>query len=231
MIEDDGQEAPRAKLLMNRIENYNSDQYPLKEPMVRIRYSEKNEFKTGSYYTLTEAEKKIQEVSAKEKERGSSIQSHDGQTENYLLDYTLYYEKNGEKQKLDGYLGIGSGGTGIVESIREQTEEKMSDTSWLNNIRSKGEEIYQSYMTELADIQEYVLPYLQQFVILPEREMISQSAQVIKKDGSVRCVVSNVGIKKQNEKKLSIHERIERNREILVGQNGRHKEVMEKEWG
>lgn len=231
MIEDDSQEAPRAKLLLNRIENYNSDQYPLKEPIVRIRYSERNEFKIGGYYTLTEAEKKIQEISAKENERASSTQNHDGQKENYLLDYTLYYEKNGEKQKLDGYLGIGSGGTGIVESIREQTEEKMSDTSWLNNIRSKGEEIYQSYMTELADIQEYVLPYLQQFVILPEREMISQSAQVIKKDGSVRCVVSNVGIKKQNEKKLSIHERIERNREILVGQNGRHKEVMEKERG
>lgn len=230
MIEDDGQEAPRAKLLLNRIENYNSVQYPLKEPMVRIRYSERNELKTGSYYTLTEAEKKIQEVSAKEKERGSSIQSHDGQTENYLLDYTLYYEKKGEKQKLDGYLGVGSDGMGIVESIRKQTEDKMEDTSWLDNIRSKGEEIYQLYMTELTDIQEYVLPYLQQFVMLPEREPAVQQASEINIGAAAKSGSSQVGVRKNTEeKKLSIHERIETNREILAGQRGRKPEVKEME--
>lgn len=133
---------------------------------------------------------------------------------------------------LDGYLGIGSGGVGIVKSIQEQTEEKMSDASWLDNIRSKGEEIYQSYMTELADIQEYVLPYLQQFITLPERETILQPSQEAKAVRNARTAILNAGTTKQMDvKKLSIHERIERNREILSGKNGRHKEVKERDRG
>lgn len=226
MIEDDAQEAPQAKLLLNRIESYEAEKYPEKEPIIRIRYSENHVFRAGSYYKLSEAEKKIQEISAREKERDSSTKDHDIQRENYLLDYTLYYEKNGEKQKIDGYLGIGSGGTGIVQSIREQTEDKLSDTSWLDNIRSKGEEIYQSYMTELTDIQEYVLPYLQQFVMLPECDPVTLQVQEMMIGTVNKSNSSDIGMKNKGEtKKLSIHERIERNQEILVGQRGRNTEI------
>lgn len=222
MIEDDALEAPQAKMLLNRIEDYESDKYPEKEPMLRVRYSENQAFRAGSYYKLSEAEKRIQEISS----HNSDTQDHDVQAKNYLLDYTLYYEKNGEKQKIDGYLGIVSGGAGIVQSIREQTEEKLSDVSWLDNIRSKGEEIYQEYMMELTDIQEYVLPYLQQFVTLPEREPLKQKKTetiVDEKAGSVGDHIQN----RKESKKLSIHERIERNKEILAGQNGRKAEIKE----
>ena len=228
MIEDDAQEAPRAKLLLNRIESYEADKYPVKEPMVRIRYSENPAFRAGSYYKLSDAEKKIQEISAREKEHNGSASDHDVQKDNYLLDYTIYYENNGEKQKIDGYLGIVSSESGIVQSIKEQTEEKLSDTSWLDNIRSKGEEIYRVYMTELTDIQEYVLPYLQQFVALPEREPVTQQVHEMEKGTVVKSNSSETGIKKKSEeKKLSIHERIERNREKLAGQHGRNTEVKQ----
>lgn len=228
MIEDNAQEAPQAKLLLHRIEGYEADKYPEKEPMIRIRYSENPAFRAGSYYKLSEAEKKIHEISNAEIKHDSSAQAHNLQKENYLLDYTLYYEKNGEKRKIDGYLGIVSEGAGIVQSIKEQTEEKLSDTSWLENIRSKGEEIYQLYMTELADIQEYVLPYLQQFVTLPEREPITQQVHEMEKGTVVKSNPSETGMKKNSEeKKLSIHERIERNREILAGKRGRNTEVKE----
>ncbi len=222
MIEDDAQEAPQAKLLMNRIEGYEADKYPKKEPMIRIRYSENQAFRAGSYYKLSEAEKKIQEISS----RNSGTQDHDVQEENYLLDYTLYYEKNEKKQRINGYLGIVSGGAGIVQSIKEQTEEKLSDVSWLDNIRSKGEEIYQEYMMELTDIQEYVLPYLQQFVTMPERESLKHKKTEIIVDKKAGSVVNHIQAQKEG-KKLSIHERIERNREILAGQNGRKSEIKE----
>lgn len=224
MIEDNAQEAPQAKLLLNRIEGYEVDKYPDKEPMLRIRYSENQAFRAGSYYKLSEAEKKIQEISSD----NSGIQDHDVQEENYLLDYTLYYEKSEKNHRIDGYLGIVSGGAGIVQSIKDQTEEKLSDVSWLDNIRSKGEEIYQEYMMELMDIQEYVLPYLQQFVMLPEKEPVALQVQEVMVGTTVKSNSSDVGMKNKGEtKKLSIHERIERNREILAGQRGRNAEVKE----
>lgn len=224
IIEDNAQETPQAKLLLNRIEGYEADKYPEKEPMIRIRYSENQAFSAGSYYKLAEAEKKIQEISSNN--RGT--QDQDVQEENYLLDYTLYYEKNEKKQRIDGYLGIVSGGAGIVQSIKEQTEEKLSDVSWIDNIRSKGEEIYQEYMMELTDIQEYVLPYLQQFVTLPEKEPVASQMQEAMVGTASKSNPSDVGMKNKGEtKKLSIHERIERNREILAGQCGRNAEVKE----
>lgn len=224
MIEDDAQEAPQAKLLLNRIEHYEADKYPEKEPMLRIRYSENQAFRAGSYYKLSEAEKKIQEISS----NNSGTKEHDVHEGNYLLDYTLYYEKNEKKQRIDGYLGIVSGGAGIVQSIKEQTEEKLSDVSWLDNIRSKGEEIYQEYMMELMDIQEYVLPYLQQFVMLPKKEPVASQVQEVMVGTAAKSNSSDVSMKNKGEtKKLSIHERIERNREIIAGQRGRNTEVKE----
>ena len=221
IIEDDGTEAPQAELLLKRLEGYQSEHYPEEEPVVRVRYSEHGEFKAGSYYKFSDAEKKIQEIGATIHSRDRSDTNHD-QRENYLLDYTLFYEKNGEKQKIDGYLGITSDSLSIIQNIKEQTEDKLSDETWLDNMRSKGEEIYQKYMTELADIQEYVLPYLQQFVSLPEREPISQQAQEVKEDNSL-----SVSIKKTGEKKMSIHEKIARNKSILANQNGRNTEIKE----
>ena len=53
--------------------------------------------------------------------------------------------------------------------MKNQNEMKLHDESWLNYQKGKGEESFQTYMADLTDMQEHVLPYLQSFCSLEER--------------------------------------------------------------
>ena len=46
---------------------------------------------------------------------------------------------------------------------------KLSDESWLNYQKSKGEESFRSYIEDITAMQEHVIPYLQSFCSLEKK--------------------------------------------------------------
>ena len=101
---------------------------------------------------------------------------------------------------------------------------KLHDESWLNYQKGKGKEAFQAYMMDLTDIQEHVLPYLQTFCSLEERD----SEKVLKtqnKDGfRTRNTFSmKEKIKSAQPQEKSIHERLARNKKIIAEKMGKGK--------
>lgn len=59
-----------------------------------------------------------------------------------------------------------------------QNEMKLNDESWINYQKSKGEEVFRSYIEDITDMQEHVIPYLQSFCTLEEKAPV-KSIEVI----------------------------------------------------
>ena len=75
-------------------------------------------------------------------------------------------------------------------------------------------------MADLTDMQDHVLPYLQSFCSLEEKEPIKITEQVTVNDhGTVKQVVRNIEdtLERENtEEKKSIHERLRINKEKIA---------------
>ena len=139
-------------------------------------------------------------------------------------------------QELKGKINIGDGNGGIVSQLKNQNEMKLHDESWLNYQKAKGEESFQAYMTDLTDMQEHVLPYLQSFCSLEERahekvEGPVKSSVTGEKKLAERAVSDKGALKQgsffeskktmEKKEKKSIHERLKINKEIIAKQQGK----------
>ena len=114
--------------------------------------------------------------------------------------------------------------------------KRLTDESWINYQKGKGNEEFQKYMEDLTDMQNHVLPYLQSFCSLEEKSVQERRDQQVmdKKESKATAVT---GVEKQanvkeagkakrksvpqkketvgKEKKLSVHERLEINKKII----------------
>lgn len=61
------------------------------------------------------------------------------------------------KRKID----IGTGNGGLLSQLKLQNEMRLTDESWINYQKGKGNEEFQKYMEDLTDMQNHVLLYLQ----------------------------------------------------------------------
>ena len=126
-----------------------------------------------------------------------------------------------------------------------QNEMKLTDESWISYQQGKGNEEYQKYMEDLTDMQNHVLPYLQSFCNLEEKDVKQRREQQIaernegRADESRTSTGANAVVKdagkadrkpvqqKQavdgKDKKLSIHERLEINKKIIQEKQGKDK--------
>ena len=121
---------------------------------------------------------------------------------------------------------------------------RLTDESWINYQKGKGNKEFQKYMEDLTDMQNHVLPYLQSFCSLEEKGVQERREQQVadKKESRVTAVT---GVEKQanvkearkaekksvpqkkatvgKEKKPSIHERLEINKKIIQEKQGKDK--------
>ena len=144
-----------------------------------------------------------------------------------------------------GKIDIGSGNGGIISQLKMQNEMKLKDESWISYQQGKGNEEYQKYMEDLTDMQNHVLPYLQNFCSLEEKGVQERREQQIadKKESRATAVtgaekqanVKKVGKAERKsvpqkkatvgkEKKPSIHERLEINKKIIQEKQGKDKQ-------
>ena len=69
-----------------------------------------------------------------------------------------------------GKIDIGTGNGGLLNQLKLQNEMRLTDESWINYQKGKGNEEFQKYMEDLTDMQNHVLPYLQSFCSLEKKE-------------------------------------------------------------
>ena len=144
-----------------------------------------------------------------------------------------------------GKIDIGTGNGGLLSQLKLQNEMRLTDESWINYQRGKGNEEFQKYMEDLTDMQNHVLPYLQSFCNLEEQGVKERREQQIaernegRADERVTSTEANAVVKdagktdrktaqqKQTvdgkDKKLSIHERLEINKKIIQEKQGKDK--------
>ena len=161
--------------------------------------------------------------------------------------FTVYYAEKGDKMLhyFKGKIDIGTGNGGLLSQLKLQNEMRLTDESWINYQRGKGNEEFQKYMEDLTDMQNHVLPYLQSFCNLEEKGVKERREQQIAERNEGRAdelgtsteenaVVKDAGKadrkpgrQKQavdgKDKKLSIHERLEINKRIIQEKQGKDK--------
>jgi hypothetical protein len=113
----------------------------------------------------------------------------------------------------------------MIEHLKTQNEIRLTDDTSLAYQQSKGEESFQAYMSDLTDMQEHVLPYLQTFCSLtkkaPEREestpAVTENKGKPAPDVAVNPVTKpNVKGMEEKQEKKSIHERLKINKELIA---------------
>ena len=160
--------------------------------------------------------------------------------------FTVYYAEKGDKMlhHFQGKIDIGIGNGGIISQLKMQNEMKLTDESWISYQQGKGNEEYQKYMENLTDMQNHVLPYLQNFCSLEEKGVQERrEQQIADKKESIATAVTGVGkqanvkeaekvernpvpqkkVTAGKEKKPSIHERLEINKKIIQEKQGKDK--------
>ena len=218
LIDDEHPESARAEVLADRLREYVPDIPKDMEPVVMVRYSENEEIKKGRFYGIGELDQQIADM---DKDLFNKVaQLPEGTEVVVKMYFTVYYPSEDQMKEIKGNIDIGEGNGGLVAKLKEQNEVKLTDESWLNFQRNKGEESFRTYMADLTDMQDHVLPYLQSFCSLEEKEPIKVTEQVTVNDhGAVKQVVKNVDdtVERENtEEKKSIHERLKINKEKIA---------------
>ena len=169
IIDEECEESPRAEELLEKLKAYQPEIPETAVPVVRINFCEDKEMNISGFQKLGT----LDETTAKmDKELASKADPKTGMPEKTVQMYfTIYYSDRDQMQELKGKINIGDGNGGIVSQLKNQNEMKLHDESWLNYQKGKGEESFQAYMADLTDMQEHVLPYLQDFCSLEERAL------------------------------------------------------------
>ena len=88
------------------------------------------------------------------------------------MSYEIIYVEAEEMKMVAGTAFIGEGRGGILENLQKEVEEHLNSQTWLDYKKAQGAESFQNYVAEFHDMQEHVLPYLQQYLSLEERGSI-----------------------------------------------------------
>ena len=101
-------------------------------------------------------------------------------------------------------------------------EEHLNSQTWLDYKKAQGAESFQNYVAEFHDMQEHVLPYLQQYLSLEERGSIDiweEGTKEISSGKESKAVTSTKPTKVKTideASKKSIHARLQEKKNELA---------------
>ena len=243
IIDEECDQSVRAGVLIERLKAYEPELPKDMEPMVYVNYCEKSEFMKPRCQKLSDLDFK---TVAQDKAWYADRNPKTGEpTMTAKLFFTVYYAEKDEQilQSFKGEIDIGSGNGGIISQLKMQNEMKLTDESWINYQKGKGNEEFKKYMEDLTDMQNHVLPYLQSCCSLEESGVKERREQQVAERNEGRETVPRAEVKanevvkdivkadnkpgqqKQTatgkDKKLSIHERLEINKRIIQEKQGK----------
>ena len=244
IVEEECDLSVRAGVLIERLKSYEPELPKDMEPMVYVNYCEKSEFMNPRCQKLSDLDSQTAEQDkAWYADRNPKTNEPTTTAQMFV---TIYYAEKGDKMlhHFKGKIDIGTGNGGLLSQLKLQNEMRLTDESWINYQKGKGNEEFQKYMEDLTDMQNHVLPYLQSFCSLEEkgvRERREQQVTDKKESRSTTMIgaekqanVKEAGVVERNpvsqkkatvgkEKKPSIHERLEINKKIIQEKQGKDK--------
>ena len=235
----------RASVLMERLKAYEPELPKDMEPMVYVNYCEKSELGNPRCQKLSDLDSRtVEQDKAWYADRDPN--TNESKTTAQMF-FTVYYAEKGDKMlhHFKGKIDIGTGNGGLLNQLKLQNEMRLTDESWINYQKGKGNEEFQKYMEDLTDMQNHVLPYLQSFCSLEEKGVQERREQKIAEKNESREAVPRVAVEintavkdagkterkavaqkktmPEKEKKPSIHERLEINKRIIQEKQGKDK--------
>jgi hypothetical protein len=185
------------------------------EPVVKINFSEYADLSERKFVPLKELDSKVRTLDHKfsnirDIESGDPVRT-------YRFQFCVYYAENGKMQKINGKMNIGDGDGGLVSSMKAQIEMQRQDDSWIAYRKSTNKESYEAYQEEITDMQEHILPYLQSYCSVQERQPAKTTATEKKEKAAS---MKQASTPQQPKEKPSIRERLQRNKEMLSAQKG-----------
>ncbi len=236
VIEDGNSDcALRAEVLSERIKAYVPDLPKEFKPQVKILFCDEKLLAQGGYWEIGDLDKQIASLDQKY----AAVNASDSEELDtvYRVSVQICYPQEGKLQAVTTAIDIGAGDGGLISSIKAANERKMADNDWLKYLKGKGEEAYRSAVTDMTDMQEKILPYLQSFCSVeervPEKTAVSeQKAASTAKNVKVQTAVQKgvpKGAPKQgtlSKKKKSLHERLEIKKKLVAQKQG--KDCIEK---
>ena len=235
----------RAGVLMERLKAYEPELPKDMEPMVYVNYCEKSELGNPRCQKLSDLDSRtVEQDKAWYADRDPN--TNEPKTTAQMF-FTVYYAEKGDKMlhHFKGKIDIGTGNGGLLSQLKLQNEMRLTDESWINYQKGKGNEEFQKYMEDLTDMQNHVLPYLQSFCSLEEKGVQERREQQVAEKNESREAVPRAGVETntavkdagkverkavaqkktmpEKEKKPSIHERLEINKRIIQEKQGKDK--------
>lgn len=192
--------------------------------MVKIRFSQDSNIKEGSMFSLTEVDEAFRE-SDESQEAFNSDQPGDARV--WIVSYETVYVEAEEMKMVAGTAFIGEGREGILENLQKEVEEHLNSQTWLDYKKAQGAEYFQNYVAELHDMQEHVLPYLQQYLSLEERgsiDILEEGTKEVSsgKESKAVTLTKPTKVKTIDEaSKKSIHARLQEKKNELAKKPGK----------
>lgn len=233
----------RAGVLLERLKAYEPELPKDMEPMVYVNYCEKSELGNPRCQKLSDLDSKtVEQDKAWYADRDPNTNEPKMTAQMF---FTVYYAEKGDKMLHHFKVDIGTGNGGLLSQLKLQNEMRLTDESWINYQKGKGNEEFQKYMEDLTDMQNHVLPYLQSFYSLEEKGVQERREQQVAEKTESREAVPRAGVETntavkdagqterkavaqkkempEKEKKPSIHERLEINKRIIQEKQGKDK--------
>ena len=194
IVDEECDQSVRAGVLLERLKAYEPEIPKDMEPMMYVTYCEKSELGTPRCQKLSDLDSKtVEQDKAWYAERNPKTNESTTQ-----MFFTVYYAEKGDQMlhHFKGKIDIGTGNGGLLSQLKLQNEMRLTDESWINYQKGKGNEEFQKYMEDLTDMQNHVLPYLQSFCSLEEKGVQERREQQVadKKESRVTAVT---GVEKQ----------------------------------
>ena len=221
IIDDDGDLKDRAEILLDRLKAFTPDVDKNMEPVVHVFASDKQNTFDKSFYPISEFEHM---TALKDKELYNSNPDKDAISFVHIK-AEINYPGEGKLESFQVKMNLGEGFGGVIENLQSRINGLMQNDEWLSFQKSRGEEHFHGYMQQIMEFQDHTLPYLQQFCTLPdvEPELRISKENVASKNENIRLVKPANSV--TDKGKISIHERLEINKEIIKKQPGVDKEM------
>ena len=155
IVEEECDLSVRAGVLIERLKSYEPELPKNMEPMVYVNYCEKSEFMNPRCQKLSDLDSRTAEQDkAWYAERNPKTNEP---TTTAQMFFTVYYAEKGDQMLhyFKGKIDIGTGNGGLLSQLKLQNEMRLTDESWINYQKGKGNEEFQKYMEDLSDMPLY----------------------------------------------------------------------------